>query len=150
MRSIFSKLTWGVIAGYCLVFSASQALAGSVEQNKAFIQKYFAAISGRDKPAATLDLYVTDEELKKHVGFFETSFPQFSLVSEDMVGEGDKVSVRVRFAGVHKGDLMGIQPTGKSVDVPFIIIYRIADGRIAEHWMSLDQTVLLKQLGVMK
>ena len=67
MKSILSKVTWGVIAGYCLIYSASQALAGSVEQNKAFIQKYFAAISGRDKPAATLDLYVTNEELKKHV-----------------------------------------------------------------------------------
>jgi len=45
---------------------------------------------------------------------------------------------------------MGIAPTGKSVDVPFIIIYRMAGGRIAEHWLSIDQMELLKQLGVAK
>ena len=42
---------------------------------------------------------------------------------------------------------MGIALTGKSVDVPFIIIYRVASGRIAEHWMSIDQMELLRQLG---
>ena len=60
------------------------------------------------------------------------------------------MAVRARFQGTHTGDLMGIAPTGKTVDVPFIIIYRMAGGKIAQHWMSIDQMDVLKQLGAIK
>jgi predicted ester cyclase len=117
-------------------------------QNIATVRNYFAAISGKDKPAATLNEYVSDDKLKTHVHFFELAFPRYVLASEELVAQGDRVAVRARFQGTHAGDLMGIAPTGKSVDVPFIIIYRLAGGRIAEHWMSIDQLEVLKQLGV--
>ena len=120
------------------------------QENVATVQTYFAAISGKDKPAAILNMYVSDEELKKHIAFLESAFPRYVLVSEDIVAQDDKVAVRARFQGTQTGDLMGIGPTGKSVDVPFIIIYRMAGGRIAEHWLSIDQMELLKQLGVAK
>lgn len=134
---------------------ALESLAGSrtaagAQDNIALVRKYFAAISGKDKPAATLEAYVADEELKQHVTFFEAAFPRYSLVAEDLIVQGDKVAVRARFQGTHAGELMGIAPTGKSVDVPFIIIYRMAGDRIAEHWMSIDQMEVLKQLGVAK
>ena len=32
--------------------------------------------------------------------------------------------------------------------MPGIIIYRIADGKIVEHWMLVDSAVLMQQLGV--
>ena len=133
-----------------LVLGAIQAGWAGNQENVATVRDYFAAISGKDKPAATLNAYVSDEELKKHVVFLESAFPHYVLVSEDVVAQDDKVAVRARFQGTHTGDLMGIGPTGKSVDVPFIIIYRIAGGRIAEHWLSIDQMELLKQLGVAK
>lgn len=129
--------------------AAAPPLAGS-RDNTTMVREYFAAISGKAKPAATLDVYASDEELKQHVGFFEAAFPRYALVAEDLIAQGDKVAVRARFQGTHAGDLMGIAPTGKSVDVPFIIVYRIASGRIAEHWMSIDQMEVLKQLGVAK
>ena len=114
------------------------------------VENYFAAISGKEKPAAVLDVYASDEELKKHITFFEAAFPHYALVLEDLIAQGDRVAVRARFRGMHAGDLMGIAPTGKTIDVPFIIIYRVANGRIAEHWMSIDQMEVLKQLGVAK
>jgi predicted ester cyclase len=43
---------------------------------------------------------------------------------------------------------MGIPPTGKEVSVPFIITYRIAEGKIVQHWMSFDRMALMEQLGV--
>lgn len=127
---------------------AGSRSAAGLQDNIALVQKYFAAISGKDKPAATLDGYLADAELKQHVTLFESAFPRYVLVAQDLIAQGDKVAVRARFQGTHAGDLMGIAPTGKSVDVPFIIIYRLAGGRIAEHWMSIDQMDVLKQLGV--
>ena len=137
-------------AAAVLAFAPLQPGWAGPQENIALVQGYFAAISGRDKPAATLNVYVADEELEKHVQFFEAAFPHYVLVSEDLIAQDDRVAVRARFQGIHAGDLMGLAPTGRSVDVPFIIIYRISGGRIAEHWMSIDQLDVLKQLGAAK
>ncbi len=120
----------------------------STEDNKAFIRSYFEAISGTDKAAAVVNRYVTDEELKHHIAFYEAAFPNYQLLAEDMIAEGDKVVVRSTFHGTHKGDLMGIPPTGKEVTMPVMLIYRIADNKIVEHWMQADALGLMQQLGV--
>ena len=120
------------------------------EENKALVRRYFEAVSGKDKPATSLEEFVDDEELKQHIAFFEAAFPRYEMIADDMIAEGDRVAVRARFRGTHKGDLMGIGPTGKQASLPFIIIYRVTNGKIMEHWMSVDQLDLLKQLGVIK
>ena len=122
----------------------------STEANKAFVRSYLEALSGKDKPRALQDQYIadSDDELKEHIVFFEASFPRYALPIDDMIAEGDKVAVHVRFEGTHNGELLGIAPTGKDVSVPFIITYRLAGGKIAEHWMSFDRMVLMEQLGV--
>ena len=120
----------------------------STEDNKTFIRRYFEAISGKDKPTAVVNRYVTDEELKHHIAFNEAAFPNYELIAEDMIAEGDKVVVRSTFRGTHKGDLMGIAPTGKQVTMPLILIYRIADDKIVEHWMQTDALGMMQQLGV--
>ena len=43
---------------------------------------------------------------------------------------------------------MEIPPTGKSVDVPFSVIYQIADDKIIKSWLFIDQMDLMKQLGL--
>ncbi len=121
----------------------------SIQENKAFIRRYFDALS-KDKSPATVNEYVadSDEELKQHIAFFEAAFPRYQLIADDMIAEGDQVTVRTTLKGTHEGDLMGIAPTGKQVTLPLILIYRIADGKIAEHWMGVDQMDLMQQLGV--
>ncbi len=122
----------------------------STGETKAFLRRYLDALSGKDKPAATIDTYIadSDEELKQHIVFFEASFPRYELIADDMIAEGDKVAVHARFKGTHQGELMGIPPTGKEVSVPFIITYRIAEGKIVQHWMSFDRMAMMEQLGV--
>ena len=122
----------------------------STENNKAYVRKYVAALSGKDKPKALQDEYIadSDEELKGHIMFFEASFPHYEFIVDDMIAEGDKISVLARFRGVHKADLMGIPPTGKQVEVPFAITYRLGEGKIVQHWMSFDRMALMEQLGV--
>ena len=64
-----------------------------------------------------------------------------------IVGE-DKVVVTSTLRGTHGGTYIGVPATGKRIEVPPIDIYRIADGKIAEHWFLLDFFTLLNQLGV--
>jgi predicted ester cyclase len=116
--------------------------------SKTFIRTYLEAVSGKDKPKELMEKYTTDEHLQEHAAVFEAAFPRYLVLAEDMIAEGDKVAVRARFQGVHKGEFMGIPATGKRVDLPCQIIYQIAGGKIVQHWASLDQLSLMKQLGV--
>ena len=56
--------------------------------------------------------------------------------------------VRFNLHGTHHGNFMGIPATGREINVPGMIIYRIADGKIVEHWMQIDLAVMMQQLGV--
>lgn len=123
----------------------------SAAENKAFLRGYFEALSGKDKPRALQDQYIadSDQELKEHILYFETAFPRYELIEEDMVADGDKVSVLVTFKGTHTGEFMGVAPTGKDVAIPIALIYRIAGGKIVEHYMLADQLGLMQQLGAL-
>lgn len=119
----------------------------NVEENKEFIRRYFAALN-KDKASATVDKFVADESLKEHIAFFEAAFPGYQLTAEEMVSEGDNIFVRTTFVGTHKGALMGIAPTGKPVTIPIALTYRIANGKIVDHWMLADQLSMMQQIGV--
>jgi len=67
---------------------------------------------------------------------------------EDMIAEGDKVTTRWNFSGTHKGELMGVAPTGKQVTMTGISIIRIVGGKIVEEWGEFDNLGLMQQLGV--
>jgi steroid delta-isomerase-like uncharacterized protein len=118
--------------------------------NKIFVRRYLEAISGNEKPLALVRHFVadTDEALQQHIIAGEIGFPRYELIAEDLVAEDDKVVVRFTLRGVHLGEFMGIPATGKTVAVPGIIIYRINEGKIVEHWMQMDSVMLLQQLGV--
>ena len=122
----------------------------SAEENKAFVRRYFEAINGKPKPAVVVDEYISDADqaLKQHIAFFEAAFPRYELIAEDMIAENDKVAVRATARGTHKGEFMGIPPTGKQINISAMLIYRIANSKIVEHWMEIDAPTMMKQLGV--
>jgi predicted ester cyclase len=55
----------------------------------------------------------------------------------------DLVAMRGTLQGVHRGTFAGIPATGRFVSAPLMIIYRIAAGRIAEHWMPFDAAAVV-------
>jgi len=120
----------------------------SAAANKEFILAYFADLN-QDKSPATVDKYMTDEVLKHHIEIFETAFPGYQLATQEIAVEGNMVFVWTTFTGTHDGDLMGIAPTGKPVEIPIALVYWIEDGKIADHLMLADQLTMLKQIGVL-
>jgi predicted ester cyclase len=121
----------------------------STGENKAFVRRYLDALSGKAKPAAIVDQYVSDADavLKQHIAGYEAAFPHYALDVEDMFAEGDKVAVRFTFRATYGGGFMDIPATGQQVAMPGIIIYRLADGKIVDHWMQVDSAALMQQLG---
>jgi len=116
----------------------------SEQENKLFIRRYFDKFN-QGGGAAVADI-VADQHLKDHIAFFEGVFPGYQLTATEMVAEGDKVVVDALMTGTHKGPLMEMPPTGKEVEVPFIIIYQLADGKIVDHTMVADQAGMMQQL----
>ena len=121
----------------------------SIEENKAFIRKYLEVFSGKDKPKELLEQYTSDPELIEQVLVIEAAFPKFENIVDEMIAEGDWVCIFGRFRGVHKGDLNGIPPTGKQVENPTAVFYRLAEGKIAKGWIFRDRMRTFEQLGVL-
>ncbi len=76
-----------------------------------------------------------------------SAFPDLQETPEEMVAEGDRVVVRHRVRGTHRGPFLGVPPTGKEVSITIIDFYRIANGKIVEEFSQIDLFELLRQLG---
>jgi predicted ester cyclase len=76
------------------------------------------------------------------------TFGELRFEVEDEIADGDRVVQRVTMSGRHTGPLKGRAPTNRTFAVRHMYIWRIADGRIAEHWGSRDDLGLLTQLGL--
>ena len=82
------------------------------------------------------------------MGAFFAGFPDMRIVLEQTVGDGDLVCTRGYFEGTHDGDFMGVPATGKKVNVKYMDMWRLADGKAVENWVRLDMLGMMQQLGV--
>ncbi len=86
------------------------------------------------------------EGFKQVNTMLRAAFPDLRLTVEEMVSEGDKVSVRCTARGTHQGEFWGVPPTGSRVAWEVISIVRLAGGKIAERWSQSDVAGLRQQL----
>lgn len=75
------------------------------------------------------------------------AFPDTVHVIEAQVAEGDLVVTRLRGRGMFTGEILGVPPNGKVIEITGISIHRIADGKLAEHWANADLLGFLQQMG---
>jgi predicted ester cyclase len=135
----------------------------STEQNKALFRRLMEEVFDRGNISLIDELFAPDfveheelppgiaagsEGVKQMSTMFRSAFPDFKATIDDMIAEGDKVVVRGTWSGTHKGEFMGIAPTGKRVSFGVIDIVRIAGGKFVEHWGQMDNMGMMQQLGV--
>ena len=77
-----------------------------------------------------------------------TGFPDWHSELHQLIAEGDIVVERFTAGGTQRGEVMGVAPTGRTVSLPGINIFRLRDGRIVERWGRLDDLGMLRQLGL--
>jgi predicted ester cyclase len=132
----------------------------SVEENKATDRRYVAEVLNSGNLAAIDQImapgYVghvpgfppSDREGDKQlIAMFHRAFPDLRFTLEDQIAEGDRVVHRLSVVGTHRGEFMGIPPTGRRVSVTGVNINRFADGRVVEAWGFMDMLGLMQQLG---
>ncbi len=119
----------------------------STEQNKALVQHFYDEVFNKKNLAAIddcLDPHIIEHALppglpagsagsRQFIGMYLAAFPDLHLTAEDMIAEGDEVTARFAMHGTHRGEFMGVPPTGKQVTMTGIQIVRIVGGKIAEN-----------------
>ena len=132
----------------------------SVEENKATVRRFIEEAFVKGNPAAVDDLVSESfvphtwpsvqpgrESLKQTVLRMAGGLSDVAFEVEDVIGEGDRVAVRLTARATHKGDFMGMPAAGKSHEIAEIHIFRLEDALIAEHWHVADMLGMMKQLG---
>src|SRR5713101_8411530 len=127
------------------------------EENRAVVRRLFEAVNaGND---ASLDELVSpDCEIigpagagrgpavyRQVFGLLSAAFPDVHIMIE---AEGDRIIVRTRTSGTHRGVFMGIAPSNKPVSWPGVNFLQVRDGRIASSWGLQDRLAVLEHIGM--
>lgn len=134
------------------------------DHNKAVVDEFIQALFSRGDLGAVEDYLAPDfvdhnptvpghagdrESMRSASQMFRAAFPDWHSTIEDLLADGDKVIERFTAGGTHRGALMHIDPTGRTVTLSGINIFRLRDGKIVERWGVLDQLALMQQLDAM-
>lgn len=82
------------------------------------------------------------------VSAFREAFPDLRFSVEDIFAGKDRVAVRWRAEGSHRGMFLGAPGTGRRFAITGTDIFRIGRGKIAEAWHEWDKQALVQQLGI--
>ena len=154
-----------VLGGICLVlvFMTGCATTPAVEKNNMdVVQRIFHEAWNQKKLDVIDEVLSPDyvkhdvfgpeirgpEAYKQFVGMFLDAFPDVQFKVEDVFSEGDKVVLRWSTTATHKGELMGIPPSGNEAGTTGLIIYRMSGGKIVEEWVNWNTLGLLQKIGV--
>jgi predicted ester cyclase len=89
--------------------------------------------------------------LRQTAGWLLAQFPDLRMTVEAVIAEGDTVAVRILSEGTNLGALNGmLPPTGKRFSARQSHWFRVADGKLAEHWATREDLPAMLQLGVVR
>jgi steroid delta-isomerase-like uncharacterized protein len=83
------------------------------------------------------------------VAFFAArlkGLPDLKVTIQTSLAEDDRVAASFLYEGQHEGVYYGVAPTGKRLMFTSCDIFRIAGGRVVEHWGMGDIAGVLAQL----
>jgi len=133
------------------------------EQNKTVVRRIIEDHWNKKNAALVSELFAPNVSLETPDGVltglegasfllqaYATAFPDFRLIIEDLLADGNEVAFRWTFTGTHGGPLAGVAASGRQVRVPRGIgIFRINAGKVDQGYLAWDKYALLQQLGVL-
>jgi steroid delta-isomerase-like uncharacterized protein len=149
--------TWDVLGLFRQLGAGPQATGA----NKALVRRMIEEGWNKHNLALLDELYadcvyynpatgeIKGEALKQFLASMLAAFPDIRFTIEDLVAEGDKVVTRWSCTGTHRGEFMGLAPTGKQLTPSALDIFRIVEGKIVEAREEWDALGFFQQLGVL-
>ena len=134
----------------------------SAEENKALFRRAYEELWNRGNLSVADELIAPDfvnhaasagsnrgpESMRASVMWARKAFPDLRFVIEELLAEGDMVAGRLSMSGTHRGPLMGMPPTGRSVRANHMHFVRFREGKAVEHWGARDDLGMMRQLGL--
>jgi len=129
----------------------------TIDHNKALVQRFITEVFEQGRPEAIDELCADDfvrhnggdtdrEALTAAQARVGQALTDAKFTIDDEIGEADRVAVRLTASARQVGELMGMPASGRSYEIGEIHIFRIRDGRIAEHWHQFDAAGMMRQL----
>lgn len=143
--------------------ACARSPCAQLEANKELVRQFTEATNGADwealaavvsedftrHSAATAGPQVTSrEEFIQLQESFLVSLPDQHVTIQRLVAEGNLVAGLATYSGTHTGPMGDVPPTGLTVEIPFMAMFRIESGQIAELWVEWDNVAMLSQLGL--
>ena len=130
----------------------------SLEENKEIQRRILIEVHSPGKLDLVDELYDKDfiglpdmtkgtENVKKFISNLLNTFPDIKFTIEEQIAEGDKVFAQWSITGTHKGEFMGVTPTGKPISVSGVTVYKIVNGKAVQAWGMIDNLGILQQIG---
>lgn len=88
------------------------------------------------------------EFLDNWVTPFRAAFSDKICVDEARIVQGEWMAAFGAQMGTHSGEFMGIQPTGKRVEIRYMDFWKVKDGKIVDNWVMVDFAHVMRQLGI--
>jgi predicted ester cyclase len=79
---------------------------------------------------------------------FQEAFSNKVCIDEARLFMGEWAAAFGKQEAIHSGEFMGIQPTGKKVEIRYMDFWKVSEGKIQDNWVMVDFPFVLKQLGV--
>jgi steroid delta-isomerase-like uncharacterized protein len=133
----------------------------AAEENKALVRRWFEELDKRN--FAIIDELISAdyidhnpplpglpagrEGVRQSSLALSAAFPDAVHIIDDQMAEGAKVMTYLTTRATFTGEIFGLQPSGKAVEVSGIAVHRIANGQLVEHWAHLDMAGFMQQLG---
>jgi predicted ester cyclase len=155
-----ASATAASLAAGLLVANESVAIAAESGANPAFdalLDRYLAAVNAHDTskfPELFSEGYIQHSgrnpsglqaQIANYQRIFE-NWPDFQSRIEDRIFGGDRIVARSTLSATHTKTVQGFAPTGKRVTWATIDIWRVENGKLAEHWDVVDIAGLQRQL----
>jgi predicted SnoaL-like aldol condensation-catalyzing enzyme len=145
-----------------LLFGGTAMAKTLQEQNQVLIGQ-FAQQVFTEKDLSQIDTFITENYIQHNPlvaqgreGFYDffkswfESVPNFSYTLKNIIVNDEYVWVYGSYSGTPTKEWLGIPARGNTYEFNGVDIFRIEDGKLAEHWDVLDVYSLFKQLGTIK
>jgi predicted ester cyclase len=121
------------------------------EANKKLVRRLVDEVVNPRNPASLDELAEVEfaEVARGWISPFRSAFPDFRMEIVELVAEGDTVVAHFKCSGTHRGDWLGVSPTGRRFeDVDEIYVFRVRNGKLAQ-WVGVEDNLSrMRQLGI--
>ncbi|REK01083.1 MAG: hypothetical protein DWQ36_21495 [Acidobacteria bacterium] len=118
--------------------------AGDIDRVAEFVSEQYVEVHrGRRHPLGVAGAV-------EHIIGVRRTYPDMVLRVERQIAEGEWVASVVHMRGTHRGEWMGIEPTGRIVEATAVNVDRVVDGRIVEHGGAADLLGPLMEIGAVR